>query len=82
MNIRSIDLEDGVPSALTVTMSADEALFIAAVLGKMNGQQASGILESGDFVQDGIYSALTGLVFNRFYEDGVVEALSLRGGAA
>lgn len=75
MRIDAIQFEQGeegaVPAEVSVTMSITEAAQIASVFGKM---------AEFDFSQRGwplthIYLDLTANVFNRYWEDGLAEAL-------
>ena len=65
MEINSIEFmkdEDGEskPKKVSVTMTIEEALWIAKLAGKQNGESPHGE----------IYRALVGDVFNRYWEDG------------
>ncbi|MFG2970892.1 hypothetical protein ACGFZS_47250 [Streptomyces sp. NPDC048288] len=72
MKIRRIDLDDDeAPETVTVELSHDEAVFLALFLGKQNGIEEEEVMRGGSVLGAGIYGALTGGVFNRFYEDGV-----------
>lgn len=55
---------DTLPDTITVSMSTEEALWIALIAGKQRGSSP----------HNGIYSCLTGNVFNRYWEDGVDDA--------
>lgn len=69
MEVNQIKLEDGLPSEVTVTMPIAEAVAIAKVFGAMNGHAHDKLeLKSVDC---GPYCALTGWVFNRYWEDGL-----------
>lgn len=57
--------DDGIqPDTVTVTMTAREALWIAIVAGQ----------QRGDSPHHDIYCCLTTDVFNRYWDDGVVDA--------
>jgi hypothetical protein len=55
---------DAVPLTITVTMSVEEALWVAIVSGKQKGESP----------HSGIYNCLTSDVFNRYWDDGVSDA--------
>lgn len=65
MKIKSIKLDDDeMPSNITVSLSIEEAVWIAKVSGKQRGESP----------HNEIYNALTGSVFNPFWDDGIDEA--------
>lgn len=73
MRVREIALDrddEDIPASVMVTMSHDEALFIAKHLGGMNGYQQDAVIANGSTVGSGIYDCLSGF-FNRFYDEGV-----------
>ena len=55
---------DSMPKTVTVTMTIEEALWVTIV----SGQQC------GDSPHHGIWGCLFGDVFNRYWDDGVIEA--------
>lgn len=64
-NIKFTQGEEGAePCEVTATLTIQEALWIAKIAGK----------QRGDSPHSGIYSALVGDVFNRYWEDGTDEA--------
>lgn len=69
--------EDGdtAPTQVTVRMTLAEAVYVTKVLGAMNGIQAEQVMPGGAHASNEIYSCLTGELFNRFWEDGVDDAL-------
>lgn len=73
MKIKAITLDDDSnPETITVLLSRDEAVAIATVFGRMNvyTEREFGLDPS---VCSEIYGALTGDVFNRFYEEGLAK---------
>ncbi|ANA86270.1 hypothetical protein SEA_LOZINAK_113 [Gordonia phage Lozinak] len=76
MRVRSIELaENGFPEQVTVVMSRSEAEWITLVLGSLTGEQEEAI-KPGYREQSGeIYNALVGELFNRFWEDGINDAV-------
>ncbi len=69
MKLKSIEFSDGDegcadPRAITVTMTLEEAIWIALVSGKQRGESP----------HNGIYTCLVGDVFNRYWDDGVDDA--------
>lgn len=71
MNIEKIEFidspEGAQPSRVTVSMTVQEALWVAIVAGKQRGVSP----------HTGIYNALVGDVFNRYWPGGVDEAHNL-----
>jgi len=65
MELNNISFVEGkgeaLPSKITVTMTLDEAIWIAKIAGKQNGTSP----------HDGIYHCLVGDVFNRYWDEGV-----------
>ena len=57
------------PARISVEMTIEEATWIAAIAGKC----------SGDSPHHGIYDCLVGDVFNRYWDDGVDEAMKMLG---
>lgn len=73
MKVTRIDLDDDeMPSAISVTLTSDEAGYLAVVLGRRNGIVSEADLVGGSPLNSEIYNGLTG-VFHRFYEDGMDE---------
>lgn len=67
------EVEGALPAEVTVTMSATEAAQICGLLGEMS---------DADFTRRGwpmsvpsMYEVLSRDVFNRYYEDGVANAI-------
>lgn len=80
MKLRRIELDDNeLPSCATFDVTADEALYLALLLGKMSSVQTEELLTGGGELADDLYECLTGSLFNRFYEDGVNDAVRARG---
>lgn len=72
MKLRRIDLDDDeLPLSVTVQMSADEALYLALLLGKQTGNMQEETLPGGASLD--LFSCLS-FVMNSFYEGGVREA--------
>lgn len=66
MRVLSIELDtDELPVEVTVRMSRAEATLIASYVGQLTPSTAT---------SHGIYDALVGGVFNRFWEDGLDDA--------
>lgn len=75
MKVKRIDLDDEeMPDRILVELTHDEAVFMALLLGKQNGNSAEEILNGGDALVSTMYCGLTGGIFNRFYDDGVSDA--------
>ena len=72
MDTTSINLEDGRPTTLMVSMSIEEAAAIGKVFGQMS---PAGFEERFPNLPNEtgseIYDCLIGEVFNRFWDDGV-----------
>lgn len=71
MEIKAFTFEDRQLDTVTVQMTAEEAAFIAKVVGKMNDPMAHAALGISTQAHSEIYDALSGEVFNRLYDDGV-----------
>lgn len=67
------------PDRITVEMTRDEGLLVAKVLGTMTGTDQNAVMSGGDGIGTDIYACLVGDVFNRYWEDGVNDALRGRG---
>lgn len=74
------EADDPYPERITVEMSKDEALLIAVMVGKLNGAKVDELIPgmSATETHSDIYDCLTGSVFNRYWEDGVKDALRER----
>ena len=67
-NIKFIQGREGAdPSAITVTMTIEEAIWIAEIAGK----------QRGDSPHLGIYDCLVGDLFNRYWDGGVDDAIRI-----
>jgi hypothetical protein len=79
MRIRNIALDDdGDPSKVLFEMSIIEAVYLTKLIGDQNGLDAERTLPGhGQAVNSEIYGSLTGELFNRFYDDGVDDAVRL-----
>lgn len=71
MKIKTIELADGLPSEITVVMTEREAALIARLIGPTTATERNKIQHDGGAVGNNVYAALTGGVFNRFYDSGV-----------
>ena len=79
MKVKAIELDgEELPSAVTVVMTRDEALYLTLLVGKMSGVQAEEVMDGGGEASAEVYECLTGSLFNRFYEDGAADALRAR----
>ena len=66
MKIKAITLDElELPESMTVEMTRAEATLIAGYVGGLTPNTP---------VSSGIWDALTGTVFNRFWEDGLRDA--------
>ncbi|MDI5965699.1 hypothetical protein [Streptantibioticus silvisoli] len=76
MRIKQIELDDeGMPEAVLVRMTHDEALYLALLTGKQTGATSAQIIPGGAARNSEVYEALTGELFNRYYDDGVNDAV-------
>lgn len=79
MKIRSLNFDDAEDlDEVVAVLTADEAAYIAVLLGGMNHIKAEEVMPGGAQAQSSIYEALTGAVFNRLYDDGVRDYLAER----
>ena len=61
--------------SVTVELTVQEAIYLALLAGKQTGAAADAILPNhGADANAEVYEVLTGLVFNRYFDDGVKEA--------
>jgi hypothetical protein len=75
MKVKRIDLDDNeMPDHVLVELTHDEAVFVALLVGRMNGAAAEETLPGGAALVTSLHDGLTGGLFNRFYEDGVQDA--------
>lgn len=75
MKIKRIDLDDNeMPEKVVVELTRDEAVYIALLLGKQDGEQSERVMPGGSDLGTAVYNGLAGGVFDRFYEDGVADA--------
>lgn len=75
MKVKRIDLDDNeMPDQVLVELTHDEAVFVALLVGKLNGTTAEETLPGGATLVSSLYDGFTGGLFNRFYEDGVRDA--------
>lgn len=78
MKVKTIELEDDDENRIahvTVTMSLPEVVFMAKVIGPMTWAQHDAVAPGGGAAGHGIYDCLAGSVLNRFYDDGVNDAV-------
>lgn len=76
MKVRSIDFNaDGEPESATFALSLAEALIVAKVFGERNGEQNEKVMPMGAYHGSNVYDGLVDGLFNRFYDDGVDEAM-------
>lgn len=72
MKIRQINLgDDELPETIVVEMSLSEAIFVGKLVGNTNDPEAETVKPGGKDDAYEVYSALTGGVFNRFWDGGV-----------
>lgn len=73
-HIKSIELDDEENvEFVTVRLAAEEAAYIASFTGKQTGETAEAIMPGGAPANSHLYEAMTGGVFNRWYDGGVEE---------
>lgn len=76
MRVRTIDFDgEEDPTEVTVTMTVAEAIFVAKLVGTMVDSDAANVAPHGVDSLHSIFSCLTGAFFNRFWDDGVDEAM-------
>lgn len=80
MQVKQINLnDDEMPEAVLVRMTHDEAVYLTLLIGKQNGAAMEQVMPGGAVLGGAVYEALTGGLFNRFYEDGVNDAAAAAG---
>ncbi|MFD9903936.1 hypothetical protein [Streptomyces sp. NPDC059063] len=78
MNVTQIVLnDDELPARLTAELPMTEAAFLARVVGAMTPAEAEAVMPGGGAALNQVYECLSSL-FNRFYDDGVNEAIATR----
>lgn len=79
MKIKSVELDDNeMPDRITFEMSRQEAQWIAHICGKHSPATADDSLPGYADINSEIYDALTGGLFNRFWDGGVEYAIAGR----
>lgn len=74
MRVRSIEFgDDEYPESIAVTMTLREAALIVRMIGPTSHVRREEIQSDGGSVGSDIHDALTGMVFNHFWEDGIRE---------
>lgn len=74
--IMSIDLDGNEePESVVMRVTRAEATLIAKLTGWQSPQTANEVMPGGSIASQGLYEALTGSVFNRFWDGGVTEAV-------
>lgn len=77
MKVKRIDLDDEeMPERILVELSHDEAVYLAVLLGRQSPNDREAILRGGGALGGSVCDGLTGGLFNRFYEDGVNDAVA------
>ena len=72
------DADEIEPTRVTVDMSKDEALLVAHMIGSTSNLQRDELMSYGGVIGSGIYDCLVGGVFNRYWDNGVDDALRER----
>ena len=76
VKVKQISFDDeGTPESLVVSMTAREAAIIAQVIGGLSHAEANEIAQGGGESVSSIYDGLVGEFFNRFWEDGINDAI-------
>lgn len=78
MRVRSISVgDDGMPETITVEMSAREAAWVGRLTGRQSPDTVRELLPGADFSAENanVYDCLSGEVFNRYYYDGLRDAI-------
>ncbi|MBM9507978.1 hypothetical protein [Actinacidiphila acididurans] len=76
MKVKQITLDDEeMPERVLLDCSHDEAVLIAALLGRQDAGDLAAVVPHGGRLGAEVYDALAGSVFNRFYDDGVAGAV-------
>lgn len=76
MRIRSIAIgDDDMPETITAELTAREAAFLAKLTGRMSHSDAEAAVPGFSAESSRVHACLVGDLFNRYYEDGVDDAL-------
>lgn len=79
MKINGFTLDDdGHPDFISVSMSADEALFLAVFIGATKDPDRERVMPGAGRIGSDIYDCLADRLFNRWWDDGVKDALRER----
>ena len=69
MEVEAMTLSGGTPKTVTVTMTIEEAVAIAALFGKLNHYALDKLGLGGE----NVYDCLVGDVINRYWDGGLAE---------
>lgn len=78
MNVKRIELEDGDDdriSRVTVVLTLPEVVYLAQIIGSTTYDKREEVMRGGGDAGASIYDCLTGAVLNRYYENGVHDAV-------
>lgn len=78
MNVKTIELDDNDDDrivSVTVRLTLPEVVYLAKVTGQTTWAEREGVMPGGGKVGSAIYDCVTGGVLNRYYEDGVNDAV-------
>lgn len=72
--VKSVELDDNEDiEFVTVKLTTAEAAYIATFTGRQTGETAEQIMTGGAEASRHLYEAMTGGIFNRWYDGGVGE---------
>ena len=76
MLLRSIDFthdesHGAVPDRVTVTLTAQEVVYLAKLVGRQNADDANSVSFGGAAANSAVYECLTGDVANPYFDDGI-----------
>ena len=75
MRVTNIGLDgEELPETITVELSRDEAIVLGKITGKYSFSEAQANFGERAACTGDIYDALVGVVFNRFWDDGIKDA--------
>ena len=76
MKVLSISFDDdGKPDTATVVLTRKEMQLIAKFVGEQSPAMREKFLPGHSEAGEGLYDALTGMVFNPYWEDALNEAI-------
>lgn len=74
--IQTIQLSDGQPTQVTLSVSVRQAALMVKVLGRMSNDDLEKVMTGGDVAGSDVYCCLDRQLFDRFWSNGIDGYLS------